>query len=85
MYVDNDIYLREASKITEKILWPTVSRPRFEAGTFGTQRRSFGEEGVLRVERKVPELVWSDWERPRSRHSQCVAPDMKLAHIKYIA
>lgn len=50
-----------------------------------TQRRSFGEEwGGLHVELKVPELVWSDWERPRIRHSQYLAPDIKLAHIKYI-
>ena len=46
--------------------------------------RSFVQEGVLHVEFKVSEFVWSDWERPRSRHSQYLAPDMKLAHIKYI-
>jgi hypothetical protein len=37
MYVDN-IHLREANKITEKkILWPTVWRLRFEAGTSRTR------------------------------------------------
>jgi hypothetical protein len=92
MYVDKDIYLREANKITGE---KNVTTDGVEAEIWSralpytkrlpiTQRRSFVEKRVLHVELKVPEVVWSDWEKPRSRHSRYLAPDMKVAHIKHI-
>ena len=52
MYVDNDIYLREVNNGKKiYILWPTVSRPRFEAGTSRTRNGYPLQKDVRSVKR----------------------------------